>query len=95
MSDSENSGDEIWEEISVHSAGNSDNESSGSDTDEDSDDNEPSDEIEEVRGAEPYRFEPLARRRVQEQLDIASDAGEDDVAVQQPAANDRLNNTDW
>lgn len=91
MSDPESPGDDIWEEISVHSAEISDNESSGSDTDEDSDDNE------EIRGAEPYRFEPLARRRVQERPDVASDADDDNIniAVQQPAANDRLNNTDW
>ena len=92
MSDSENTSDEIWEEISVHSE-ISHNESSGSDTDVDSDDNEPGEEIEEGRGAEPYRFEPLARRCVQEH--VASDADDDDTAVQQPAANDRLNNTEW
>ena len=57
----------------MHSAVISDNESSGSDTDEDGDDNEPGDKFEEIRGAEPYRFEPLARRRVQEQLDVALD----------------------
>ena len=61
MSDSKNSGDEIWEEISVDSDGFT--ESSENSSDVDSDNVEPEDEVEVIRGAEPYRFEPLAKQR--------------------------------
>ena len=88
MSDSENSGDEIWEEISVHSdQADGVSESSGSTSDEDSDDIEPGDEVEVIRGAEPYRTTAPCS---------CCDEGEDAIAPQpQPAANDRLNNTNW
>ena len=99
MSDSENSGDEFWEEISVDSDGFSEGSESISGGSGDSDDVEPDDEDEEVvRGAEPYRFEPLARPR-QQQGDAAAaddaDPDEEQDGNDQAANNERLNNTDW
>ncbi|XP_033639859.1 P2X purinoceptor 7-like [Asterias rubens] len=85
-------------EISVDSDGSSEGSESTSGGSGDSDDVEPDDEDEVVRGAEPYRFEPLARPR-QQQGDAAAaddaDPDEEQDGNDQAANNERLNNTDW
>ena len=88
MSDSENLSEEMWEENSIDSGGFSEISSPESSSDDYSDHVKVAEEdVNFIRGAEPYRFEPLARpRRVVEQ-----DARDDDQPVQPPAGNnDRL-----
>ena len=65
----------MWEEISIDSGGFSEINSPESSSDDDSDHVEVAEEdVNVIRGAEPYRFEPLVRpRRVVEQ-----DARDDD-----------------
>ena len=88
MSDSENLSEEMWEENSIDSGGFSEISSPESSSDDYSDHIEVAEEdVNVIRGAEPYRFKPLARpRRVVEQ-----DACDDDQPVQPPVGNnDRL-----
>ena len=89
MSDSENLSEEMWEENSIDSGGFSEISSPESSSDDNSDHIEVAEEdVNFIRGAEPYRFEPQARppRRMVEQ-----DARDDDQPVQPPACNnDRL-----
>ena len=79
----------MWEENSIDSGGFSEISSPESSSDDYYDHVEVAQEdVNVIRGAEPYRFEPLARphRRVVEQ-----DARDDDQPVQPPASNnDRL-----
>ena len=62
MSDSENLSKEMWEENSIDSGGFSEISSPESSSDDYSDHVEVADEnVNVIRGAEPYRFEPLAK----------------------------------
>ena len=64
MSNSENLSEEMWEEISIDSGGFSKISSPESSSDDDSDHVEVAEEdVNVIRGAETYRFEPLARPR--------------------------------
>ena len=84
MFNSENLSKEMWEENSIDSSGFSEISSPESSSDDYSDHVEVAEEdVNVIRGAEPYRFEPLARpRRVVEQ-----DACDDNQPVQPPAGN--------
>ena len=78
MSDSENLSEEMWEENSIDSGGFSEISSPESSSDDYSNHVEVAeDDVNVIRGAEPYRFEPLARpRRMVEQ-----DARDDDCSA--------------
>ena len=84
MSDSENLSEEMWEENSIDSGGFSEISSPESSSDDYSDHVEVAEEnVNVIRGAEPYIFELLERpRRVVEQ-----DARDNDQPVQPPAGN--------
>ena len=79
--------DGTWEEISFLSEGFSDDSSSSSSTSSSSNisDNGSNEEGEIVRGAEPYRFEPLAAYRGGAEAD-----GRDDVLSSEQRAIDRF-----
>ena len=91
-SDSDNS-HTSWEELSVDSESFSEGGSSPASSE--GSNSEAEEDVEVVRGAEPYRFEPLAPARARQDSDheAASVAGDDDPVP--PANIARLNNTDW
>ncbi len=91
--------DEVtWEEHSIdeellYTSGESDSstsEGSSSDTSSKIDETESVDELDEVRGAEPYRFEPVRTPHESDDQSGDDDASEGDVDDQ-----NRLDNTEW